>query len=83
MRGAEPGLVLFTDLEVQVNGVAFLLTPIRYLPHGQSGFVHHVPFRMPRHFPTRHAGNTSPRARGVPELLSSCGQNVNLSKIRR
>ena len=60
MCGAQPGLVLLADLEVQVNGVAFLVAAVGDFAHGQTGRVHHVPFRVLRDFPAHHGENTSP-----------------------
>ena len=47
MCGAQPRLVLFTDVEVQVDGVAFLVTAVGDFAHGQTGRIQHVPFRVP------------------------------------
>ncbi len=53
MCGAQSGLVLLADMEVQVDGVAFLAAAIGDFAHGQTGRVHHLPFRVPRDFPAR------------------------------
>ena len=47
MCGTEPGLVVFTDLEVAVDGVALVVAAVRYFTHGQAGRVHHVPLGVP------------------------------------
>ena len=62
MCGAQSGLVLLADMEVQVDGVAFLAAAIGDFAHGQTGRVHHLPFRVPRDFPAHHGQNTNPLA---------------------
>ena len=57
----ESGLVVFADLEVEMDCVPFLVAAVGYFAHGQAGLVHHVPFRVPRHVPASHAGHLADR----------------------
>lgn len=66
--GTGAGFVSFPGLEVRVDGSNVLMAAVGDFTRGQSGSVHHVPFGMPRHFPTSHINKATPATHNSEEV---------------
>lgn len=54
MGRQQPRSILLANVQMEADCRHDLAAAVRKFPHGQPRGVHHVPFRMPRHVPTRH-----------------------------
>lgn len=82
MLGMSTGFIPFPCLEMRVDGGDPLVAAVGDFAGRQSGCIHHVPFGMHRHFPTRHKDKDTSEIRSTEESLRDTELPRQLLQIR-